>query len=647
MDSEKEFFLKTSPTRLFFRAAVPGAIGMIASNIYFSVEMLMVGRFIGQTAFAGGNLAMPLLLIAYAVADMVAVGSSIGIALRLGEGRKEEADRIFTAAVISASLLSTIAAVALTAAGPMLFRLMGADDALIREAMAYLGVYTVFIPLTCLVFVFDNYLRICGRVRFSMVMNIVMALLCLVLEFIFLCIFDLGIGFAALGTSLGMSITCIICMMPFIRGRMALRFTRLRGVRDTLREIFVQGLPSFLNNTSGRITSIFMNSLLLHLGGDVAVSIYGVFMNIDGIIVPGMYGVFDSLQPAIGYNWGAKRRDRAGKIAFRCVIALAVMCAAFTFVLEVFPGWIFSLFLEADGAVVTLAVHAAVVKVGVMHREVAVVGMVLHVLPWHVIVVAHDEHVVQCGIFGVRLLYLGLHIVAVPAAFQYLVHAETEQFLPRGEPVNRLGVFVNRDYEVCARHCPRPGLGNEAHFVRYLAVCPRLVRGRVILHGIHNDVAYLPPPINGPTPRRYGNFAGIETALRGILAAFFYHTLCRSAFFGNTPRRSEAAIIVNERRIHGFHHRCAAFGHGECVYAERSGVTAWRVTQPEAFNPPHAAPVPGIAGRRYVACEHVSHGYVVVRTLHRALWRVHASFVRHFSPGIRFCTCGHDQRSHQ
>ncbi len=358
MDSEKEFFLKTSPTRLFFRAAVPGAIGMIASNIYFSVEMLMVGRFIGQTAFAGGNLAMPLLLIAYAVADMVAVGSSIGIALRLGEGRKEEADRIFTAAVISASLLSTIAAVALTAAGPMLFRLMGADDALIREAMAYLGVYTVFIPLTCLVFVFDNYLRICGRVRFSMVMNIVMALLCLVLEFIFLCIFDLGIGFAALGTSLGMSITCIICMMPFIRGRMALRFTRLRGVRDTLREIFVQGLPSFLNNTSGRITSIFMNSLLLHLGGDVAVSIYGVFMNIDGIIVPGMYGVFDSLQPAIGYNWGAKRRDRAGKIAFRCVIALAVMCAAFTFVLEIFPGWIFSLFLEADGAVVTLAIHA-------------------------------------------------------------------------------------------------------------------------------------------------------------------------------------------------------------------------------------------------------------------------------------------------
>ena len=101
-----------------------------------------------------------------------------------------------------------------------------------------------------------------------------------------------------------------------------------------------------------------MNTLLLRFGGDIAVSIYGVFMNIDGIIVPGMYGVFDSLQPAIGYNWGARRKDRARKIALCCVIALAVMCLLFTAILELFPGNIFHLFLESDSASLTLAVHA-------------------------------------------------------------------------------------------------------------------------------------------------------------------------------------------------------------------------------------------------------------------------------------------------
>ena len=101
-----------------------------------------------------------------------------------------------------------------------------------------------------------------------------------------------------------------------------------------------------------------MNTLLLRLGGEVAVSIYGVFMHIDSIIVPGMYGVFDSLQPAIGYNWGAGRNDRARQIALRCTAALAIMCLAFTLVLEFFPGQIFSLFLEADATTLSLAVHA-------------------------------------------------------------------------------------------------------------------------------------------------------------------------------------------------------------------------------------------------------------------------------------------------
>ncbi len=357
MRDEKNFFLTTEPVKLFFRTAIPGAVGMMASNIYFSVEMLLIGKLVGETAFAAGNLALPLLLIAYAVADMVAVGSSIGIAIKLGEGKREEADRLFTAAIFIAVVLSILAGIVLVIASPHLFRLMGADGSLLSDAMAYITVYALFIPFTALVFVLDNYLRICGWVRFSMVINIVMALLCLFFEFLFLYVFDKGIGYAALGTSLGMSITCIICIIPFMRGKMALRFVRLRITGVILHDIFRQGLPSFLNNTSGRITSILMNSLLLHLGGNIAVSIYGVFMNMDGIIVPCMYGIFDSLQPAIGYNWGAGRKDRVKSITSCCVIALAAICLAFTALLMLFPSRIFSLFLNSAGNM-PMAIHA-------------------------------------------------------------------------------------------------------------------------------------------------------------------------------------------------------------------------------------------------------------------------------------------------
>lgn len=331
---------------------------MIASNIYFLLEMLLIGRLIGEYAFAAGNLALPLILINFALADMIAVGSSIGIAIRLGEGKNDSADRLFTTAVFSAVILTLIAGALLIIFGPTMFRLMGADEMLVKDATVYLAVYACFAPLTSLVFVFDNYLRICGRVRFSMMMNLLMSALCLIFEFIFLYIFDLGIGFAALGTSLGMSIVCIICIYPFARGRMALHFVKLKHVKSALKDIFKQGLPSFLNNTSSKITSIIMNSLLLHFGGALAVSVYGVFMNIDGIVVPGMYGIFDSMQPAIGYNWGAGRKDRVRKIVLYSFIAIALLCILFTLLLSIFPGEIFSLFLKTNASDMSLAVHA-------------------------------------------------------------------------------------------------------------------------------------------------------------------------------------------------------------------------------------------------------------------------------------------------
>ena len=105
MQNNEKLFLETRPVRLFFRASVPGAIGMVASSIYFTMEMLLIGQLVGQTAFAAANLAMPFILINFALSDLVAVGSSVRIAIRLGEGRKKEADNLFTVSIIVCMIL--------------------------------------------------------------------------------------------------------------------------------------------------------------------------------------------------------------------------------------------------------------------------------------------------------------------------------------------------------------------------------------------------------------------------------------------------------------------------------------------------------------------------------------------------------------
>ena len=92
-----------------------------------------------------------------------------------------------------------------------------------------------------------------------------------------------------------------------------------------------------------------MNLLLVRLGGEIAVSVYGVLMYADGFIQPLLYGTCDSLQPAVGYNWGAGRFSRSRAIESWCLRAAMLLCAAALAVMALFPGQIAALFLSSTG----------------------------------------------------------------------------------------------------------------------------------------------------------------------------------------------------------------------------------------------------------------------------------------------------------
>ena len=95
-----ELFAKTPPTRLFFKAAIPGAIGMLAAAFYQTFDGIFVGQYLGTTAFVAVNLAMPFVVINFAVSDLIGVGSSVVISLLLGRGERAEANSAFTCSVL-------------------------------------------------------------------------------------------------------------------------------------------------------------------------------------------------------------------------------------------------------------------------------------------------------------------------------------------------------------------------------------------------------------------------------------------------------------------------------------------------------------------------------------------------------------------
>lgn len=358
MDS-KELFLKTRPLKLFFIAAIPGAISMLASALYGLFDGIFVGQILGDTAFAAINLAFPFVIINFALSDLVAVGSAVPISISLGRREEKEANNIFTCALLMIVGAGSFMGLLLFFGSPYIIGFMGASEEASRLAVQYIRVYAVFSPVITSVFAFDNYLRISGKVKFSMWINVVMSIATAITEFIFLFAFRLDIWGAALASCLCLTGGALTAFVPFALGKFQLKLTRPHFSVKTTKQIIKCGMPIFLNNISGRVTSIAMNKALISMGGDPAVAIYGILMYVGEIIQPLIYGICDSLQPAIGYNWGAKRYDRVKSLS-KCTFTVSAIVSVLSFVMMwTIPELLVSLFTKStDTAFLSEAVGA-------------------------------------------------------------------------------------------------------------------------------------------------------------------------------------------------------------------------------------------------------------------------------------------------
>ncbi len=338
-------FENTKPSKLFFTVAPMGAISMLASTLYVIVDAAIVGRYLGQTAFAAVNLVMPVIVIMNSVADLIGMGSAVPLAVALGKHDRGGADNVFTCASLGVVLSTAFCGWLLALLAPALIAAMGATGELASLAVQYVTVFAIAAPVTTIVFTVDNYLRVCGKATFSMMLNIIMAVTIMSLEWLFVGIFKWGIWAAPLGACIGMFACAVAAYIPFACGKFEIGFCKPRFTLALVKQIAACSFPNFLNNSAGRLIAIVLNCFLLRQGGEMAVAVYGILINMNEFIQSLLYGLNDSLQPAISYCWGAGRYDRVGAIVKWCFGVSALMSIVFGALIFAAPRWIISVFM--------------------------------------------------------------------------------------------------------------------------------------------------------------------------------------------------------------------------------------------------------------------------------------------------------------
>lgn len=328
MDSE--IFEKLPPTRLFFRCAIPSIVTMVFGALYQIADGLFVGRFIGENALAAVNIVMPIIMMVFACSNMVATGASVRIAVLLGEKNREKASRVFSFTVKFIFVLSCVIGIVGFFFAEFFVRLLAptATTQAIEYGVTYLRVYAIFSPLSTLSYATDNFLRVCGKEKLSMWLSIGTQLLNVLLDVILIAFLGQGVWAAAFTSCFAMAFSTIITLCLFRKKRLDLYYTRKNISARIFGHILANGSSEFFSNISISIMSIAYNYFLLKYGGTTGVAAFSVIMYVDSIIGMMIFGMCDSLQPAISYCCGAGLLKKVQSIFKRMVLSAIVISAA-------------------------------------------------------------------------------------------------------------------------------------------------------------------------------------------------------------------------------------------------------------------------------------------------------------------------------
>ena len=323
-------YSKGSVGRNILAQAAPLTVAQLVQLLYNIVDRIYIGHLPGadSTALTGIGLVFPLVTLTMAFTNLLGAGGTPLFSIARGAKENDLAERILG----QAAFLLTVAGL-IIGGGFMIFRrplmyLFGASDASYPYADAYLRIYLLGTPFAMLSTGLNGYINAQGFPRTGMLTTVLGAVLNLVLDPLFIFVFDMGVGGAALATVISQAISCL-WVVRFLTGKQAGLTIRRRCLRfdfPIARDIMRLGVAGFIMQGTNSLVQISCNTMLSAYGGDLYVGLMTVINSVRELLSMPVHGITNGAQPVMGFNYGAEKYDRV-KQGIRFT---ALACAAYT-----------------------------------------------------------------------------------------------------------------------------------------------------------------------------------------------------------------------------------------------------------------------------------------------------------------------------
>ena len=310
--------LGTEPIgKLLIKYSVPAIIGMMVNALYNVVDRMFIGNIpgVGPMAITGLGVTMPIMTIILAFGMLVGIGATTNISIKLGQGKREEAEHIVGNSITLALIIGIILTVVGTIFSDSILKVFGASESTLIYAKSYMSIILLGTIFSISAMVFNNIIRGDGNPKLS---AIIMAAGCatnIVLDAVLIFGFNMGIQGAALATIASQGLTAIWGFSYYLKGKSNLKFKKssLKLDMNIVKMIFAIGSAPFAMQLATSLVQVISNNALRTYGSDLAIGAMATISSIIMIFLMPSFGLVQGMQPIVGFNYGAKNYDRAIK----------------------------------------------------------------------------------------------------------------------------------------------------------------------------------------------------------------------------------------------------------------------------------------------------------------------------------------------
>lgn len=331
---------------LLAKLAVPAVVAQVVNLLYNIVDRIYIGHIpgIGASALTGVGLFTPILMLINAFAMLAGSGGAPRAAIYMGKKDNETAQKImgncFSFLMICAVALTVI----FYAAAPTLLVWFGASSATLTYAVSYARIYILGSIFVVTVLGMNLFITTQGFAKISMLTTVIGAVINIILDPIFIFVFEMGVNGAALATVISQAVGAI-WILRFLTGNktiLKLKMSDLRLKGSIIGPCLALGISSFVMLSTESILSISFTSSLSKFGGDMAVGAMTIITSTNQLVVMPVQGICHGAQPIISYNYGANKKDRVKKAFFLqfkiCVIFTCISWLVMMLFPQIFAG---------------------------------------------------------------------------------------------------------------------------------------------------------------------------------------------------------------------------------------------------------------------------------------------------------------------